>query len=541
MTKYLLAAEADRIQDLLFRSSQLREVVGGSQILKRFSEEVPAALIANLGLEIDRDIDIITAKGGSFYLEFSQRDTAKRFGQLLAEAYHRASGGTLSVIEPVEYSGNEQDYPPTSEKAGFRLRAVKRRGSFRTVTQFPYVAFCESCGIGLAEAHEQPSTDENEEGHYLCAACRAKAAERVDQSLGRFLKPFYAKIVEPNLLDERMEWPEDADSVGQLDPRNYVAYIVADGNGMGQVFRHCTKSQARLLSEKMDEVLQDSLAAAIKLFLQEPAGNSLQQFIPTLPLIMGGDDLFALVPARWSLDIAGRLCQNFQTEMTRLGQEIGVLAPSQAITMTAAVVICKANYPYYLAHEIGEKHLSESKRVVKALARDENLNLSAVDFEVILGSQIAAASRDQTGGYRPTLRPYWVVESSAPPPREWGLLLHDLLEHRLTLAQYRLPVGRRSQLRELLDRASQQTDTTQWNQALGRMLERMERDRRWQNQHPLRLALEALGGAHLETWTEINRSSGQHWQGNGMGDLLRIWDWALRIDEDPTDYEGGQA
>ena len=33
---YLLAAEADKIQDLIFRSSRLREVVGASQLLTRF-------------------------------------------------------------------------------------------------------------------------------------------------------------------------------------------------------------------------------------------------------------------------------------------------------------------------------------------------------------------------------------------------------------------------------------------------------------------------------------------------------------------------
>ena len=41
---YLLAAEADKIQDLLFRSARLREVAGGSQLLTRFCDETPSAL-----------------------------------------------------------------------------------------------------------------------------------------------------------------------------------------------------------------------------------------------------------------------------------------------------------------------------------------------------------------------------------------------------------------------------------------------------------------------------------------------------------------
>jgi hypothetical protein len=42
--RYLIAAEADRIQDLIFRSSRLREVVGGSQLLSRFCQDMPALL-----------------------------------------------------------------------------------------------------------------------------------------------------------------------------------------------------------------------------------------------------------------------------------------------------------------------------------------------------------------------------------------------------------------------------------------------------------------------------------------------------------------
>jgi hypothetical protein len=545
MTKYLLAAEADRIQDLLFRSSQLREVVGGSQLLKRFGDDVPQLLADALGLTLGSDVDIITKGGGSFYLEFAQEDAARQFGAALGEAYYRSTGGTLSVIEPVEYSGSDEDYPDASEKAGKRLRAAKRRGSFVAVTQIPYVAFCESCGVGLAEAHEKRFEDEVGQGQYLCTSCRAKAAERVDQSLGQFLKPFYARIVKPELLmgKHKMDWPQDADSVGRLDPRNYVAYLVADGDGMGDVFHSCSKAQAELLSDRMDEVLQISLARPLKTFLKAPTGNTFQQFMPVLPLILGGDDLFALIPAQWALDIAGRLCLNFQQEMTKFARDQGILEGNKAITMTAVVVICKANYPYYLAHEIGEERLGQAKRVVKALAKDENRYLSAVDFEVILGSQVEPVTHDKDADYLATLRPYWVLpDDAAPPPPEWGLPLDSLLEQRLALAAVNLPARRRSQLRELMNKVPRKGDSQPWDEALVRLLARVERDRRWRERHPLRQALEELGGVELDNWQEVTRTSDKdHWQGNGMGDLLRVWDWALRIDEDPLKYEGGQA
>jgi len=457
--KYLLAAEADRIQDLLFRSSRLREVVGGSQLLNRFCEDMPSLL----GVSKE---DVITSGGGSFYVEFESEEAARRFGAALAEAYNRATGGTLSVAEPVEVTAG---YGSASKEAGERLRRAKRRGPAVMTRHIPYIAFCESCGVGLAVAHETRVEEEEGRAFYLCPSCRAKAAERAEKSLGRFLKPFYK-------ADEK---------------------------------------QARALSRKMDDVLREALAEPIRLFMNNPAAKRRPRFIPALPLILGGDDLFALVPAPWALDIARHLCATFQSEMTKFAQEHGI---TREITMTAAVVFCKANYPYYLAHDIGEDRLSETKRMVKALART-GTHLSAVDFEIVLGSQIAPQA--PTGERRPTLRPYWVTDGAVPSG--WGLSINALLEWRYRLAQ--VPSRRLSQLRALFNRAPQDDDRERWGRDLHRLLKRVERD--W-------------GRVELEEWYSVERESDEEfWHGHALPDLLRVWDWALKLDIAPVEYEGG--
>ena len=107
MKRYLLAAEADKIQDLLFRSAHLREVVGGSQLLTRFCREVPA----KLGIPAD---NVLISDGGSFRLLFDTEEQARAFGDELAEVYRRATGGTLTVAEPVRVNG---DFSAAAEQA----------------------------------------------------------------------------------------------------------------------------------------------------------------------------------------------------------------------------------------------------------------------------------------------------------------------------------------------------------------------------------------------------------------------------------------
>ena len=614
MAQYLLAAEADRIQDLLFRSSQLREVVGGSQLLSRFCDDVPELVGAS------RD-QVVTSGGGSFRVTFETKDEAKRFGAALAEVYHRATGGTLSVAEPVKIVDDTQKaWKKASEEASESLRQAKRGGPAVATPHFPYVAFCESCGVGLAEAHE--ARFEEPEGHYLCHACRVKAAEREERSKEGFLKDFYDQVPGASELD----WPNEADDVAQYDPRGYVAYIVADGDGMGRVFGACSKEQAAKLSEKMDQVLREALAEPTHQFLERylfsvdldvseldrnevPAGLSKQfqehdetltsqvlvevkqvgnswavvdddreylirnedqtlnvylrnksvfqtfGLIPVLPLILGGDDLFALVPACWGLDFAQRLCRTFQREMTAFVREEEITLKqedgqgedeekSPTITMSAAVVICKANYPYYLAHQIGEERLGATKRAVKALG-DVGPRLSAVDFEVVLGSQ--AAPDVETGKRRRTLRPYWVPpEGQRDVPDKWGLALSQLLDWRHRLVG--TPSRRRSQLRDLFDRAPGRIgfdEDAKWNSELSYLLERIERGRA--EAHPIREALEELGsgsGVKLDDWYSVDRASDKDderpWDGHGLPDLLRAWDWALSLDHPPIAYEGGE-
>jgi len=575
MTRWILTAEADKIQDLIFRSSHLRGVVGGSQLLTRFCTGATPRLLArqkygDLNAEKRAKPDILVADGGSFTVLFGSENEAREFGRKLAQLYREVTGSTLTIANPVAWSGNDADFPEANEEARRNLAQAKRKGrKAAAVEHLPYAAFCASCGMALAYTHERLHrylTDERP--NYLCRFCRTKAneiektdaqgkaAEQEDQSL-EFIQKFKQAM---GVKAKGKRRPGQADDLaGDWDPRNYVAYLVADGNGMGKVFGKCPNPETlRKLSDNLGDVLRASLTGPTSLLIDRTPKNK-EGFLPILPLILGGDDVFILLPASYALDFARCFCLEYEKQMGKTLKDLKIDARP---TMSAAVVICKAKYPYTLAHQHGEGLLKEAKRLTKAVAL-KNPNSPAhsiVHFDLILGSRIAGAGAGSGDKYRAGLRPYWVTKPDdiegqsdadpyplaplAPVPNHVGLPLDRLIDWRLKLGS--LPSRRLAQLRALFAPGRLPTSETlgRWQARLGQVIGRVV-ERGQEQADFLHKMLADLGGQEDGWWYNVSRPGPKPdenaFLGHGLPDLLEMWDFSWKLAVDRSKYEVQEA
>ncbi len=554
MTRYLLAAEADKIQDFIFCSSRLREVVGGSQLLSRFCEVVPRYLLSNYGGNPDRDIIINDA--GSFRILFDDAKQAMDFGEQLAEVYHRVTGGSLAVAEPVEVKEPiDQHFAKASEEAEKSLRRAKRWcEDWQSQEHLPYMALCASCGVGLAVTHQ--AYYEDEDAKYICISCRNKSAKREDSDEpGIFLKEFYLEVVgEEGLI--KADWPgkkkrgvrsenDPVEEIADYDPRRYVAYLLADGNSMGEIFSKCKNpEQMRRLSTELAGVIRQALAVPTKKIMKIMKNSQLNgrsDFIPVLPLILGGDDLFALIPAPWALDFAACFCQAYEDKMTELLKSLELSDEAPQPTVSAVVVICKSKYPYTLAHAAGKarlkkaKGLSKQRFLYKQRFLDSGKPCSVLDFEVMLGGCLT--SEPYEGKVRPTLRPYWIIDEGD----EWGLPIKQLIDHRWKLCA--LPRKRLLELKNLYDEphrpdSMDANKLAKWQNKLERLVKRIEQRSDDRGQIVVRDALKLLGGNEKGYWRQVSRDQDICY-GHGLPDLLEAWDFALSLDKSSREYEEG--
>jgi len=502
--EYLFVAEADKIQDLLFRSSKLREVVGGSQLLEEFCKEATP----NLAQRLQVKFKTVISAGGSFRLLFDSEEKAKKFGEYLAELYRRTLGGTITIGEPVKVTLQRD----AITKAQEHLRKAKHSGKAPTsVDQIPYTALCASCGVGIAYEYKRRFPEEREK--YLCEVCVRKEEARKEIKK-RFLANFLG-YVEKDVNRELIFPKSDADDVGKLERRNYIAYLVADGNNMGVVFGSCNNfNQLKILSDKLDEIVPKSLAKPTVTLIkkQEKSLKKLSgklNVVPVLPLILAGDDVFSLIPAQWALDFAVRFSEEFEKNMKNALKEID-LEKVPPPTISSSVVICKSKFPYQEAYEIAEEHLKIAKKVAK------KENASTINFTIVTGSKLPK----ELGGGKVFVAGYPVYKTSE---------LKTLIDYRFKLKD--LPGTRRAQLESLYAKAEEldyKNMKSFWLPQRTYLLERLDNELK----KKLNDALTELGSCEEGNW--INMDNRYY---HKLPDLLRVWDFAYDLEKDLSDYE----
>ena len=142
---------------------------------------------------------------------------------------------------------------------------------------------------------------------------------------------------------------------------NHTALIFADGNGLGQLFGKAKTRAAKIgnttelkdISERVKAVTKEALLEAASAILDPQ-----DEIMPLVPHIMGGDDLLIRLPA----ERCWRFLDRFMTSLAQDPPGSGV--EGDHMTMSAGMVICKAEVPFGDQISISERLLKDAKRSV---------------------------------------------------------------------------------------------------------------------------------------------------------------------------------
>lgn len=393
----LILFDADRIKDFVFATGRLKEIRGGSQLVRDATDR--DQIQAALGLQGNQ---IIFAEGGSGLLKAEDAEAAEKICRQLAHHYRRLThGATLTAVSEPE-AGN---FHAAIQRAARHLRLAKDgKRTRRQHAQSPFSQPCESCGAW-------PATDQYASEDMLCTSCYYKRARADDlrrdvagkDTLYLADTPWGSRFLESLSADKRSLWrnaelPFTLDVLAALSrPDNYLGFVYADGNNLGdRVQQQDSEAEYRRFSKRVSFSLRAALWLALQTHFPEPRQHQQTQYAPFELIALGGDDVILMTVADQAIPLAltlGRFFEHISAALADLSEtEMKLdkaLAAGRAVqnnldgppqsedvfTLSSGVVIAHPGQPIL--------NMEEQARALLRQAKSEHSGRAAIDFHVV--------------------------------------------------------------------------------------------------------------------------------------------------------------
>ena len=403
--------EAKSIQEYLFASGRLRDIVGGSELVESLTGE----LLDDI-LEVAQAQEVITFSrraGGAIYALSEDPGSLRRFSDLWLLAVQQHAPGLRFETGRGEGATPLQAFDAARkvvQGCGGRLRP------HRPAT--PPVA-ARSRRTGGAAVH----WDRKDGPVDAATKARKRHADAARAGLVDRVCPAGAEIGWRN-------WPLDMETQFPFRGEDRtVALIHADGNGFGQLLRSARRAAEaeperfpelfRMLSGAISDTTEKAVQTAVGEVLlpeQDSAG-----MLPARPIVVGGDDITFIVRADLALPFLRRFTDAFEAasrkalaDLAQAGINVEDLPP--ALTVGAGCVFMRASQPFSMAHDLAEDLIDHAKRagkaaepVVSTVAFHRVTTALAGDYDAVLDRELT----DTWEGvhYRQTLGAYAIREA----------------------------------------------------------------------------------------------------------------------------------
>ena len=367
---YLVVFDTDKIHSYVFGTNVLKEIRGASALLDNLNEHETKKLLGNYSAEE------IYIGGGAGKIIFNIRKEATEFCAKLAETYSEATGNSASITSVVS-DYDDEDFKNSIIKAEAALRAKKlsKKVKFTPIT-CSYFKTCTTTGVLPADYYENR--------HFISNSSKIK----VDVSnKNTFYHQFYTWLNNSDNDNLKEKWgtilgnystPNDLNAIGKIN-NGYIGLIYADGNRMGQRFKDKKqKNEYKKLSDTIKTGIKNSIYYALATELTP------QSVLPFEILLLGGDDLIAVVQANKTFDVANAFARRFKTET--------------GVSISIGMLYSHANFPIHLLIDYSEQLLRSAKSLA---SQNSKKDCNCVDFLVIknpvVGNILSLRKKDYTG------------------------------------------------------------------------------------------------------------------------------------------------
>ncbi len=312
---YLYGASIQAIQEYIFATNQLRDIVGASEIIK------------SLEKKFKNDVDkhhgkIILNAAGNFKAVF---DTKEQMQELVKDftKYVMQNAYGITISQAVVEINNKEDITKDDYK--------KLDDNLKIQRNKPTIPL----DLGISILEQAPKT---------ARPLYGKRAEKLDVSTSQKQKKYSNWF--NNKRKENPSYKEIKDISNLSNNKNKIAVIHADGNGLGQLVP-LLKSKISSFSKKLDDATNEAF---------EKASEGYEDKIREA--ILGGDDLTVICNADVALDFIQKYLENFEENTSKIDELKGL---TDKLTACAGIAYCNDKYPFHYAVSLAEELCSEAK------------------------------------------------------------------------------------------------------------------------------------------------------------------------------------
>lgn len=361
MEKYLYGAAVQGIQQFIFRTNELKDIVGASELVEQICTTAFDEF-ANNGESVVR------AAGNIKFIFNNKSDCEKAVREFPKKVMTKAPGITISqavvplgedfgkAIDTVEDLLKEQRNKP-ARSVTFGLMGVKRANN----TGMPVTRI-------VLESYKENGETKNKEVY------QDEASEQISSCVKT------KKLCEKSFGEEWLSHKEVAYDISDVTDKNdWIAVIHADGNGLGKVVQKVGKDKDdfREFSQKLDKATKEAANMAYEAVKDK---FKLKVVIPIRPVVLSGDDMTVIIRGDLALDYATEFIREFeiktQENLNPILRKWHVFAEDKDyLTACAGIAYIKSSYPFYYGYQLAEELCGEAKKDTKAIHGKESDHL----------------------------------------------------------------------------------------------------------------------------------------------------------------------
>lgn len=453
MERYLAMYDLSGIQDFIFGTNRLKEIVGASYLVsKALFANVPELLGEGPNDWKARDADnfktlaesegkTVYIGGGNALVLFGSKDRATSFARALKRKVFLQTGGALRICSAfirVDDSTRLSSCLDPANPDGLRAKLdySKSKAPLALTARGFSIDALDNDSYDPVLYFDKPLRDKGSSSKYQPRSSRLKLEAYATQgSLGQdgptspLVELMGSRAYEDD-LDEFFKGPE---SLNQ--GKHFMAVIHIDGNTMGQrivSFLKATEEAYDTLEEdlvamrELSAFIGDSYKCALAKAIDVMYGPPTEEKLAFRPVVADGDDITFMCRSQKAFAFANAFVEALHEPA---GNREGVAASDelprpQDLSVGVGIALVRNGYPFSSAYAMAEELCKNAKK--KALERFGAIDgraVSSVDFHVCAGELVSNVAdyrdrrmvqqRKDGSADLLCIRPYHMEDSSA--------------------------------------------------------------------------------------------------------------------------------